>query len=61
MYILANEIPDGVAILLMFVALLITVGLGFLFFWLIKRNMEKEKEESEVIIEDAVTKKQRSE
>ena len=53
MYILANEIPDGVAILLMFVALLVTVGLGFLFFWLIKRNMEKEKEESEVIIEDA--------
>lgn len=60
MFILANnnDIPEGIAILLMFVALIVTIGLGFLFFWLIKRNMEKEKEESEVIVEDAVTKKQ---
>ncbi len=54
----ANTMDGGIAILLMFVALIITGGLGFLFFWLIKRNMEKEKEESEVIIEDAITKKQ---
>ena len=60
MFILANSnnIPDGIAILLMFVMIIITIGLGALIFWLIKRNMEKEKEESEVIVEDAVTKKQ---
>ena len=53
-----DQLPEGVAILFTFLALFVTIGLGFLFFWLIKKNLEKEKEESEVIIEDAVTKKQ---
>ncbi|MGM9970113.1 MAG: EAL domain-containing protein [Anaeroplasma sp.] len=51
------EMNDGAAILLTFVALFITIGLGALFLFLIKRNMNKEKEESEVIVENAITKK----
>ena len=39
------DINDGAAIVIVFVALIITVGLGFLFYWLIRRNIRKEKEE----------------
>ena len=52
------EMNNAVAILLTLLAVSITGGLSFLFYWLIKRNIIREKEESEVIIEDAVTKKQ---
>lgn len=57
MSILESAISDGVAMVLMFVALLVTGGLAFLFLWLIRRNIRKEKEESEVIVEDAVTRR----
>ena len=46
MSILESAISDGVAMVLMFVALLVTGGLAFLFLWLIRRNIRKEKEES---------------
>ena len=52
------KMNDAVAILLMLLAVAITGGLSFLFYWFIKRNIIREKEESEVIIEDALTKKQ---
>ena len=41
---------NGAAILLTFVAVFVTLGLGYLFFFLIKRNIAKEKEESEIIV-----------
>ena len=47
----------GTDILLLFVALLVTIGVSLLFLWLIRRNINKEKEASQVIVEDAVTKK----
>ena len=50
-------ISDGGSIVLMFVYLLITIGLGVLFFFLIKRNIRKEKEANDVIIESAITSK----
>ena len=49
---------NGAAILLTFVAVFVTLGLGYLFFFLIKRNIAKEKEESEIIVEDAITRRQ---
>lgn len=49
---------NGAAILLTFVAIFVTLGLGYLFFFLIKRNIAKEKEESEIIVEDAITRRQ---
>ena len=52
------EMKDGAAILLTFVALLVTLGLCALFLYLIKRNFDKEKEESEIIVENAITKRQ---
>ena len=52
------KMEDGVAILLTFVALLVTIGVGFLIFLLIKRNIAREKEESEIIAEDALSKRQ---
>ncbi len=48
---------NGAAILLSLVFILLTVGLSVLFFFLIKRNIKKEKEEREVIVENAVTKR----
>ena len=48
---------DGGAIVLTFVAVLVAAALGFLFLLLIRRNLKKEKEESEVIVEDAVTRR----
>ena len=56
-----NIMSAGTDILLLFVALLVTIGVSLLFLWLIRRNINKEKEASQVIVEDAVTKKQRSE
>ena len=50
-------ISDGGAIVLVFVSLIVTLGLGFLLYCLIRRNIRKEKEESEVIVEDAVTRR----
>ena len=52
------KMEDGVAILLTFVALIVTIGIGFLIFLLIKRNIAREKEESEIIAEDALSKRQ---
>ena len=52
------KMEDGVAILLTFVALIVTIGVGFLIFLLIKRNIAREKEESEIIAEDALSKRQ---
>ena len=50
-------LDDGAAILLTFVFLLITILLGVLLAFLIRRNLRKEKEESSVIVENAITKK----
>ncbi len=50
-------LDDGAAILLTFVFLLITILLGVLLAFLIRRNLKKEKEESSVIVENAITKK----
>ena len=52
------KMDDGVAILLTFVALIVTIGVGFLIFLLIKRNIAREKEESEIIADDALSKRQ---
>lgn len=55
---LANDTMDsGAAILLTFVFVLLTIGLSVLVFFLIRRNIKREKEEHEVIIENAVTKR----
>ena len=43
------EMNDAVAILLMLLAVAITGGLSFLFYWLIKRNIIREKEESKTL------------
>ncbi|MBQ3253310.1 MAG: bifunctional diguanylate cyclase/phosphodiesterase [Acholeplasmatales bacterium] len=51
------KMNDGAAILLTFVILLVTIGLGALFLFFIRRNIAKEKEESEVIVENAITKR----
>lgn len=48
---------NGAAILLSIVFILLTVGLSVLFLFLIRRNMKKEKEEHEVIVDNAVTKR----
>ena len=45
------------AIVLTFVAIIVTILLGALFLYLVRRNILKDKEASEVIIQDAVTKK----
>lgn len=50
-----ENINDGLAIVLTLVAILVTIGLGVLFFFLIRRNILKEKEEHDVIVENAVT------
>ena len=52
-----NILSAGTDILVMFVAILVTIGLGLLLLWLIRRNINKEKEASQVIVENAVTKK----
>ena len=52
-----NIMSAGTDILLLFVALIVTIGVSLLFLWLIRRNINKEKEASQVIVEDAVTKK----
>ena len=51
------DISDGGAIVITFAVLIVTAGLGVLFFFLIKRNINKEKEASQVIVENAITKK----
>ena len=50
-------VSDVGAIVITFALLLVTAGLGVLFFFLIKRNINKEKEASQVIVENAITKK----
>ena len=51
------KIEDGVAIVLTFVAIIVTIGIGFVIFLLIKRNIAREKEESEIITDDAISKR----
>jgi len=51
------EINEAGAIVLTFVAILVTILLGALFLWLVRRNILKDKEASEVIVENAITKK----
>lgn len=48
---------NGAAILLSVVFILLTLGLSVLFLFLIRRNIKKEKEEHEVIVDNAVTKR----
>lgn len=48
---------NGAAILLTFLFILITIGLSVLFLFLIRRNINRAKEEHEVIVENAVTKR----
>ncbi len=50
-------IDNGAALLLTFVFILITIGLSVLFLFLIRRNIKRSKEEHEVIVENAVTKR----
>ena len=50
-----ENINDGLAIVIMLIAVLVTIGLGVLMFFLIKRNVMKEKEEHDVIVENAIT------
>ena len=52
------KIEDSVAILLTFVAVFVTIGVCFLIYLLIRRNLRREKEESEIITEDAISKRQ---
>ena len=52
-----SQMDSGAAILLTFLFILLTIGLGTLLFFLIRRNIKREKEEHEVIIENAVTKR----
>ena len=52
------EMSDATAILLTFIALGIILILGIIFYFLIKRNIKKDKEAHDVIIEEAVSKKQ---
>ena len=49
---------DSIAILLTFVALGIIILLGIIFYFLIKRNIKKDKEAHDVIIDEALSKKQ---
>lgn len=51
------KMDSGAAILLTFIFVLLTIGMGVLLFFLIRRNFRREKEEHEVIIENAVTKR----
>ena len=51
------EMETGPAIVLTFVAILVTLGLSAGCFFLIRRNIRKEKEASQIIVENAVTKK----
>lgn len=50
-----ENISDGLAIVIMLIAVLVTIGLGVLMFFLIKRNIMKEREEHDVIVENAIT------
>ncbi len=56
--IILAQMANGLAIMLTFVAIIVTIGLGVLFFFLIKRNIRIIKEENDVIVESAITKKQ---
>ena len=49
---------DGAAILLTFVALAVIIILSVIFFFLIKRNLRLEREEHEIIVENAITRNQ---
>ncbi len=51
------EMETGPAIVLTFVAILVTLALSAGCFLLIRRNIRKEKEASQIIVENAVTKK----
>ncbi len=51
------KMEDGAAITLSVVAIIVTIGLGILFFFLIKRNIRKDKEANDVIIDGALPKK----
>ena len=51
------EMETGPAIVLTFVAILVTLGLSAGCFFLIRRNIRKEREASQIIVENAVTKK----
>lgn len=50
-----ENISDSLAIVIMLIAVLVTIGLGVLMFFLIKRNIMKEREEHDVIVENAIT------
>ena len=52
-----SQMDSGAAILLTFIFVLLTIGMGAILFFLIRRNVRREKEEHEVIIENAVTKR----
>ena len=52
------EMKDSVAIVLTFVALGVIIILGTIFYFLIRRNIRKDKEANDVIVEDALSKKQ---
>ncbi len=48
---------NGAAILLSVLFVLITIGLSVLFLFLIRHNMKRQKEEHEVIVDNAITKR----
>ncbi len=48
---------NGAAVLLTFVFVLLMIGFSALFLFLIRRNIKKEKEEAEIIVDNAVTKR----
>ena len=52
-----NILSAGTDILLTFIAIFVTIGIALGLLWLIRRNINKEKEASQVIVENAVTKK----
>lgn len=55
MIFLDSNISDGLAIIITLIAIVVTIGLGVLFFFFIKRNIKKDKEEHDVIVENAIT------
>lgn len=54
---LATQLDDGSAILFTVLALVITLALCYLLYRLIKRNIRLQKEENDIIVENAITKK----
>lgn len=54
----AVQMDNGSAILLTILAVLVMVGLSFLFLYFIKKNIQRQKEEHDVIVENAITRRQ---